>query len=266
MNYKKLGFPLLLGTLTLGSLSSSVNSQDDSPPPPPQSITLSGVIRDFSDAHPDFERNPGDMSSDGTIFNYGLDQDIVTNELNKITRKPVYAGGSYSTTNEENFNQWYNKVDNVNLSTPLPITLTRQEDGVYRYQNTDFFPINEQLLGNEGRNKNFHFTYELHTEFDYKGGEVFEFSGDDDVWVFINDKKVIDIGGVHSKKDASVSLDDVADKIGLVLGSGTKDDPYNTYKLDFFFAERHTTQSNFIIETTLVLEPQNNTKPKPLAD
>ncbi len=79
MNYKKLGLPLLLGILTLGSLSSSVNSQDD----PPQSITLSGVIRDFSDAHPDFERNPGDMSSDGTIFNYGLDDDIVTNTLGK---------------------------------------------------------------------------------------------------------------------------------------------------------------------------------------
>ena len=251
MNYKKLGLPLLLGTLTLVGFSSSVNSQDDSP----ESITLTGLVRDFSDAHPDFERNPGDKSSDDTVFKYGLDKGIVTKKLGD-DGKPVYAGGSFSTTNEENFNQWYNDVPNVNLSTPLPITLTKQENGVYRYENTNFFPINEQLLGNEGRNKNFHFTYELYTKFDYKGGEVFEFSGDDDVWVYINDHKVIDIGGVHSREDASVSLDEVAEEIGLVLGDGTDKNPYRTYSLDFFFAERHTVQSNFIIETTLALKTE----------
>ena len=93
-----------------------------------------------------------------------------------------------------------------------------RHNGVYRYQNTNFFPINEQLGGNEGRNKNFHFTYELHTQFTYGGGEVFDFSGDDDVWVYINGHKVIDIGGVHSRQDASVDLDDVATDIGLEIG------------------------------------------------
>ena len=119
-------------------------------------------------------------------------------------------------------------------------------DGVYRYQNTNFFSINNKLMGNEGRDKNFHFTYEIHSQFTYQGGEVFNFSGDDDIWVYINGKKVIDIGGVHGKTDATVSLDGVAASIGLVVGE--------TYSFDFFFAERHVTQSNFIIETTLVLE------------
>ncbi len=36
-------------------------------------------------------------------------------------------------------------------------------DGVYHYQNTNFFPINNKLMGNEGRDKNFHFTYEIHS-------------------------------------------------------------------------------------------------------
>ena len=205
------------------------------------SITLTGTLRDFSDQHPDFERQPGD---DG--FHYGLDENITTDTIG-ADKKPVYAGGSYSTTTQENFDQWYRYVPGINQTKKFSIELTDDDsDGVYRYQNTSFFPINNQLMGNEGRDKNFHFTYEIHSEFTYQGGETFHFSGDDDVWVYINDKKVIDLGGVHGKTDAHVNLDEVAAAIGIEVGG--------TYNLDFFFAERHVTQSNFIIETTLLLE------------
>jgi len=240
---KYLTATVVLGTLVSGSLAtSSVSSPDETQ----NQITLSGTVRDFSDQHPDFERNPGDTSSDGTVFKYGDDQGITTDELGSDS-KPVYAGGSYSTTNKNNFDQWYRNVSGVNQSQEFNITLKDNDnDGVYRYENTDFFPINEQLMGNEGRNKNFHFTYELHNRFTYQGGEVFNFSGDDDVWVYINGQKVIDIGGVHPRKDASVDLDEVASDIGLVVGE--------SYDFNFFFAERHTTNSNFIIETTIELE------------
>lgn len=241
-SFKLLTIVVFLGTIVSGSLTAhSVSSEDTSP----ETVILKGTIRDFSDQHPDFERSPGDTSSDGTVFAYGIDEGITTNELDADS-KPAYAGGSYSTTTEANFKQWYRDVAGVNQSMDFNITLDKQNNGVYRYQNTDFFPINNQLIGNEGRNKNFHFTFEIANSFTYQGGEVFNFSGDDDVWVYINGKKVIDIGGVHSKKDASVSLDDVASDIGLVVG--------NTYDFNFFFAERHTTQSNFIIETTIDLE------------
>lgn len=244
-NFKSLKLLTILAfcvTLATGTLTTfPVSSEDHSS----ESIILTGTIRDFSDQHPDFERNPGDTSADGSVFKYGIDQEITTNELDPDS-KPTYAGGSYSTTNKANFKQWYRDVDGVNQNRKLNITLEKQDNGVYRYQNTDFFPINEQLIGNEGRDKNFHFTYEIANEFTYQGGEVFNFSGDDDVWVYINGKKVIDIGGVHSRLDASVSLDDVANDIGLSVG--------NTYDFHFFFAERHTTKSNFIIETTIALE------------
>ena len=231
-----------LGIIVVGTLASySVSSQDTTP----QTINLTGTIRDFSDIHPDFERNPGDISSDGSVFGYGIDEGITTDNIGSDS-KPIYAGGSFSTTTQANFDQWYNDVPDVNQSKEFSITLEKQDNGVYRYSNTDFFPINGELIGNEGRDKNFHFTYEIANKFTYQGGEVFNFSGDDDVWVYINGKKVIDIGGVHSRKDASVDLDSVANDIGLTVGG--------TYDFNFFFAERHTTKSNFIIETTLNLE------------
>jgi fibro-slime domain-containing protein len=116
--------------------------------------------------------------------------------------------------------------------------------GVYSYQNNSFFPIDNQLWGNEGQGHNFHFTTEIHVSFQYNGGETFTFTGDDDVWVFINKQLVIDLGGVHGAANANVQLD----TLGLAPGG--------IYPLDVFHAERHTVQSNFRIDTTICSMPQ----------
>jgi fibro-slime domain-containing protein len=201
------------------------------PPATQASITLTTTIRDFHASHPDFE---GTVASDTGFVSTTIGAD----------RKPVYIGGAGTTTTSgaTNFNQWYNDVGGTNLSMPYDLVLTDIGGGIYQYDNTSFFPIDDLLFGNEGNGHNFHFTLELHSQFTYQVGQTFSFTGDDDVFVFINDQLVIDLGGVHPAQSASVDLD--------TLGLTADQD----YALDLFFAERHTTQSNFTMETSIVLD------------
>ena len=136
-------------------------------------------------------------------------------------------------------------VVGVNPSTLYTLNLSA-EDGeklIYGLHSNAFFPIDDQLFGNEGYPHNYHFTLELHVDFRYSGGEVFTFRGDDDVFVFINERIAIDLGGVHSAETGTVDLDASAADLGITPGE--------VYPLALFFAERHTDESNFHVDTTI---------------
>lgn len=193
---------------------------------------LKATVRDFQIAHPDFEDFLGD------------DLGIVQSSLG-ADGKPVYAGNptTPTTSGKDNFDQWYRDVPGVNIVIPIEIPLTDMGNGTYTYSNSAFFPIDDQGFGNEGNIHNYHFTLEIRTQFTYEGGEVFTFTGDDDLFTFINGKLAINLGGVHGAQSSTVDLDARAAEFGIVKG--------NKYSLDFFFAERHTSESNFRIDTTI---------------
>jgi fibro-slime domain-containing protein len=199
---------------------------------------LTGTVRDFRAykggvGHPDFE----------TFTGHGL-KGIVKPELG-ADHKPVHAsaGSTDFTTGPAAFAQWYHDVGGVNVAIPFTIQPEISPDGLATYTNNNFFPIDGQGFGEEGRPHNFHFTFELHMTFVYKGGEIFTFTGDDDLWVFINNRLAIDLGGTHPAQSGTLNLDQRAAELGIETGK--------EYALDFFHAERHTDQSNFSIQSTL---------------
>jgi fibro-slime domain-containing protein len=255
----------------------------------PETITLIGTVRDFRErqvpgGHPDFELRPGDgfghyvgmvqdeLDADGKPVFRSKGKRVIR-EATDAAGRPIIGPKPYidsrpgdadpilsnrsgdALTGPERFAQWFRDVPGVNMRDAFPISLVR-EPGTDRYVFDDrlqthfvraegFFAVNDALFGNsKGGNKNFHFTYELQTEFVYRegSGQIFTFSGDDDVWVFIDRKLVIDIGGVHTPMEQTIDLD----RLGW-LEDG------RTYTLHFFFAERHRTESNFRIETSLRL-------------
>jgi len=193
---------------------------------------LTGVLRDIQESHPDFG---GDVTN--------LQRGIVQNTLGP-DGKPVLGGNADRgfIRDAASFRQWYENAPGVNMPFALSVYL-EPVNGKFTFESHDFFPLDGEGFGNESQNHNFSFTFELHTRFQYSGGEVFEFSGDDDLWVFINGRLAIDLGGVHAAASQDIDLDDEANRLGITPG--------NEYSLDFFQAERHSTESNFQIDTSL---------------
>jgi fibro-slime domain-containing protein len=93
-----------------------------------------------------------------------------------------------------------------------------------------------------GDEHNYSFSMVVNASFEYIPGQYFEFRGDDDVWVFINDSLVVDLGGIHQPEEGSVNLD----LLGLNQGE--------SYSFNIFFAERNTVGSNFKMRTSINLE------------
>jgi fibro-slime domain-containing protein len=182
--------------------------------------TLRGRIRDFSLTHPDFESFFGD------------DKGIVRDTLG-ADGAPVFDEDHVhtTTTGKAEFDQWYHDTPGVNMGKDLTLTLAPSGDGSWLISNNNFFPIDGQLLGDEGLPHNFAFTVEQHATFRVKGGEFFDFTGDDDIFVFINGRLAVDLGGVHGAETGAIDLD----TLGLPKGE--------MVPLDIFSAERHTTGS-----------------------
>ena len=106
-------------------------------------------------------------------------------------------------------------------------------------------PFFDNLNGNSGRGRhNFGFTMKIQAQFEYVPGQYFSFFGDDDVWVFINNRLVVDIGGQHAQVEGAVDLD----TLGLTPGV--------TYPFHIFYAERHIYESNFKMLTSIDLQTE----------
>lgn len=193
-------------------------------------IELNGIIRDFSSDHPDFE---------GAIT--GLQTGCVQNLLGN-NGTPL-ASNSSSNCAISQLEDWYSDTHPSCFFKTHTITLDNGQTnpgGVYLIEDNNFFPIDNELDGNEGRSHNYHFTFEARFMFAYQAGQTVAFHGDDDVWIFVNNKLIIDLGGVHSAIGAQVALQDIAADLGLVEGE--------IYSFALFFAERHTFGSHFKLE------------------
>jgi fibro-slime domain-containing protein len=194
---------------------------------------LTAAIRDFKADHPDFE---GAISDDRGLVQQQLGGD----------NKPVYApsGATATVSGAASFDQWYRDTAGVNMTFSIPLTLVEGPPGQYVYEDLSFFPIDGMgWPGEETLGHNFHFTTEIHGTFRYRGGEQFTFTGDDDVFVFVNRRLALDLGGVHGVEASTIDFDAMATGLDITVG--------NVYQLDVFHAERHTSESNFRIQTSI---------------
>lgn len=253
----------------------------------PNSFPISVVYRDFIRSkadgaggsysrHSDFEAFSGSDATTGlvgdTLVGGKPAYTGICDDSEKPYPDPAVAPCPYKQqmTTEAKFNQWYANAPIANVMKKHVTQIEMQKTtvgGKTVYRNPTFgqqlFPLDG--LGadkswvadgkeNASDNHNFGFTTEIHHWFEFKGGEVLTFSGDDDVWVFVGGKLALDLGGLHSKKDRTIRLNTNGtvdcfvgtDTTGTSCGTRTVGLAVgNVYEMALFHAERHTNQSNF---------------------
>jgi fibro-slime domain-containing protein len=104
-----------------------------------------------------------------------------------------------------------------------------ERDSLVISYSENYFPVDEGLCGDP-----FYFAVHWFTTAvpSQPGTYRFEMGSDDDSWLFIDDKLVIDLGGIHAieRESADVYLDQ------------------NPHRIDIYFAERHVVQSGLEFE------------------
>lgn len=195
----------------------------------------------------------------------------------------VDSQGYYYYNSAENFAEYNEAVNSFTLYDTWGVTKSgTSPDG-------QFFPFNsmDEVVNVSSKNSKInHYLgltlttrfvqqYGGHTTSSRSADTVFNFAGDDDVWIFIDDVLVADLGGIHDR--SSVSIDfatgeviinantayekvttlkdqfDAAQAAGEWNGNTFSDNTYHTLK--FFYLERGNTDSNLYLQYNLTEIP-----------
>lgn len=167
--------------------------------------SFSGIKKDYMNA------------SQGIIE--GLDKENYKNVLFNVDEPGLFSDAKKTgKTIYNNYKLTFDKQDNGNDSSTYTLKSVTSPSGDVTLAGDNFFPLNNadsNVLdcgynaadGQKGTNYYFGMRYDISFSLNgYTGDLLYKFTGDDDLWVFVDGELVLDLGGIHPECGGDVDL------------------------------------------------------------
>lgn len=184
----------------------------------------------------------------------GLEQGLVEYELDEKSL-PVATGAGKMVTNRglTDFTRWFSNVEGKSKAYSGTLKLTYGEGAEFSYENAEFYPLDEADFSagdsvNEKHNKLFTMNFAVPFTVTASGDESFEITADDDTFVFVGNRLVLDMGGIHQAMTGRVTINTAGEVYASVGGedlaySGTKVTANEGAIVRIFHADRDSADS-----------------------
>eukprot|EP00808_Paulinella_micropora_P018111 g10197.t1 len=214
-------------------------------------LYISGILRDFRKSHPDFAL-PIEHGDDQEGRNFVADKLGPNGDIELLVGPGQSTpGGTTRATGlgqapphqGPGFYDWFHTDANPDKAQARNMLMVHSEalsdtsnTGVFTFFTTSFWPVDNQLFGNEGDLHNRYFTWEIRTYLTYNPKDIYTFASADDMWVFVDGRLPPSwiLHGVHPIREQRLDLK----TFGLL--------PNVTYRCDIFYAHRSSLHDSAI--------------------
>ena len=193
--------------------------------------------------------------------NKEIETGLAEYELDEEHLPVLHAGELTPNKGLENTKQWFHQVEGKSASYIGALKLEYEAEGAkFYFANQNFYPVDKaqfsegDVVNNDGHNHLFTMNFAIPFTVMASGEEGFEIAADDDTFVFVGDKLVLDMGGIHGAVRGRFAIYENGE---VYAGVGAEELAYSGVKLKkgegamirIFHADRDASESAFEVRT-----------------